>query len=388
MIPLRYNLRSLLVRRTSTITTVFGIALVVFVLASALMLSAGVKKTMTSSGSSDVAIILRHGSEAELSSNVEDSALGIIAAQPGIAKNGDRPLVVGEMVMVLALEKLGTSGGVSNVQIRGISADSPRLRPSMGYVAGRAAKPGTSEVVIGSRLRGRFEGMEIGKSFELRKNRPVTVVGVFQAGGTSYESEIWADLDTLRSSFGRTGALSSVRIQLESPARFDGIRAALEEDKRLGLMVMREPAYFDKISEGTQIFITALGTTIAVFFSLGAMVGAMITMYAGIAHRQREIGTLLSLGFGRLQILVAFLIESLMLALAGGIVGCLGALGLGAVKLSIMNFQSWSEMVFSFDPTPRTLVTSLVFALVMGVLGGFLPAVRAARMSPLEAMRG
>jgi putative ABC transport system permease protein len=388
MIPLRYNLRSLLVRRTSTVTTVFGIALVVFVLASALMLSAGVKKTMSSSGRPDVAIVLGRGSDSEMASGVDDTNLGLLAAQPGVAKDGGHPLVAGELVMVLGLEKLGQIGSVSNVQIRGIQADSPRFRSNLHYIAGRAAQPGTSEVAIGARLRGRFRSMELGQTFELRRNRPVTVVGVFEAGGTSYESEIWGDLDTLRSAFGRVGNVSSVRLLLESPERFEGIRAAIEEDKRLGLSVMREPEYFDKVSEGTSIFVTALGTTIAVFLSLGAMVGAMITMYAGIAHRQREIGTLLALGFGRLQILVAFLLESLILALGGGVVGCLGALALGTVKLSMMNFQSWSEMVFSFDPNPQTLLTAMVFALVMGLLGGFLPAVRAARMSPLEAMRG
>jgi len=152
--------------------------------------------------------------------------------------------------------------------------------------------------------------------------------------------------------------------------------------------VLREPDYFDRVSEGTRIFITALGTTITVFFSLGVMVGAMITMYAGIAHRQREIGTLLALGFSRLQVLMAFLFESLALAGLGGLLGCLGALALGSVELSMMNFQSGSEMVFAFDPSPETLLTALVFALAMGLLGGFLPALRATRMSPLEAMRG
>ncbi len=388
MIPFRYNLRSLLVRKSSTATTVFGIGLVVFVLAAALMLSSGIRKTMTSSGSRDVGLVLRRGSDAEMASGIDDATVSVIASHSGIARKDGQPLAVPELVMVLGLEKAGTVGGVSNVQIRGVHPQSASLRPGLRIVAGRASAPGTDEVVIGARLRGRFRGMDLGQSFDLRKNRPLTVVGIFEAAGTSYESEIWADLDTLRAAFGRLGDVSSVRVQLESPDAFDGLREALESDKRLGLSVLREPDYFDKVSEGTRIFITALGTTIAVFFSLGAMVGAMITMYAGIAHRRREIGTLLALGFGRFQILAAFLFESLALAGFGGLLGCSGALALGSVELSMMNFQSWSEMVFSFDPNPETLLTALVFALIMGLLGGFLPAVRAARMSPLEAMRG
>jgi putative ABC transport system permease protein len=386
MIPLRYNFRSLLVRRTSSLATVIGVALVVFVLAAALMLAAGVKKTLTSSAEPDIAIVLRKGSEAELASTVEDTAVGLIQAQPGVLEKGGTPMGTGEAVLVLALNKRGTRG-VGNVQIRGVTAVSRELRPEIRVIAGRAPQPGSEEVMVGKRILGRFEGLELGGHFELRKNRPATVVGVFEAGQTSYESELWVDLDTLRAAFARTGYLSSVRVKLDSPARFDALKATIESDKRMGLEVLRDRAYFEKISEGTSIFVTALGGTISVFFSLGAMLGAMITMYSAVAGRRREIGTLRALGFGRWQVLLAFLLEAMMLSLGGGLIGALGALALGAVEISMLNLQSFSEMVFKFDANPATIGIALAFSLGMGLVGGMLPAIRAARLPPLEAMR-
>ncbi len=386
MIPLRYNARSLLVRRASSLATVLGVGLVVFVLAAALMLSAGVKKTLTTSGAPDVAVVLRKGSDAELSSNIEDAAVSLVKAQPGIVDHGGQPLAVGELVMVMALNKLGTSG-IANVTLRGTTESGQTLRPEVKLLEGRAPKPGTDEVMVGRRIRGRLEGLSLGGHFDLRRNRPATVVGVFEAGGSGYESEVWGDLDTIRSAFGRVGLVSSVRVKLDSPARFDAVRAAIELDKRLGLQVVREHAYFDKLSEGTSLFVTALGVAISVFFSLGAMIGATITMYSAVANRKREVGTLRALGFSRRSVLLAFLFEAVLLSLVGGVLGTLGALALGNVELSMMNFASWSEMVFTFQPTPQVLVVALTFSLGMGLFGGMLPAIQAARLSPLEAIR-
>jgi putative ABC transport system permease protein len=387
MIPVRYNLRSLAVRKTTTIATALGIALVVFVLASALMLSEGIERTLTSSGSDDVAIVLRKGSNAELESTIEDPQVGLIKSMPGVRAQAEGPDAVAEVIVVGAMEKIG-SPGVTNVQIRGVPDSVMQFRPTVQIVEGRAAQPGSDEVIIGKRIRGRFRGTDLGQSFELKKNRPVKVVGVFADGGSSYESEIWADLDVLRTSYGREGIVSSVRVRLESPTKFEAFQAAVEQDKRLGLQAQREPTYYEKQSEGTSIFIRALGTLVAVFFSLGAMIGAAITMYAAVANRQREIGTLRALGFSRTSILVSFVLESLFLALGGGALGLLGALAMGSVSFSMINFASWSEIVFTFDPTPPILVTSFVFAGAMGFFGGFFPAVRAAKVSPIAAMRG
>jgi putative ABC transport system permease protein len=210
---------------------------------------------------------------------------------------------------------------------------------------------------------------------------------VFSAEGSAYESEIWCDLDVLRAAFHREGHVSSVRVRLASKDAFEAFKATLESDKQYGFLVLSEREYFDKLSEGTAVLVRVLGTLLSVFFAIGAMIGAMITMYAAVANRQREIGTLRALGFGRTNILVAFLLESTGLALLGGAAGVAAAMGMRFVKFSMMNLASWSEMVFTFEPTPSILTTALAFAVVMGLFGGFFPAVRAARVSPVSAMR-
>jgi putative ABC transport system permease protein len=387
VIPFRYNLRSLVVRRASSLFALFGVALVVFVLASALMLSAGIKKAMSQSVQDDMAIVLRKGSEAELASSIEDPLVSLISAQPTVASVNGRPTAASETVLVVGLEKIGVPGFTS-VQVRGLSPESSLLGRPIRIVKGREAKPGSDEVIIGKRLEGRFRGMQLGQSVEYRKNRSGTVVGVFAADGSSYESEIFADQDTLRAVFGRQGGVSSVRVKLTSPQKFEAFRAAVEQDKRMGFEALTERKYFERLSEGMGIFVTALGTVIAVFCSLGAMIGAMITMYGSVANRMREIGILRALGFPRRQVLLSFLLESLLLAVAGGLLGCGGALLIGTIEISMLNFASFSEIVFRLEPTPSALVTALVAAGVMGLIGGFLPALRAARVSVLHAMHG
>jgi len=216
----------------------------------------------------------------------------------------------------------------------------------------------------------------------------VKVVGVFEAAGSSYESEIWGDVEYVRQAFGRDGIVQSVRVKLDSPAVFDGFAAAVEQDKRLGLDAMTELEFLSKQSENTAMFLGIMGGLIATFFSIGAMIGAMITMYGAVANRKREIGVLRALGFSRMSIMMSFLLESVLLALLGGVIGIVAALSMQWVKFSMMNFQTFSDIVFTFDPTPEILVRALIFGAVMGVLGGFLPAVRAARTPPIEAMKG
>jgi len=388
MIPIRYNVRSLAVRKATTIATAFGIALVVFVLASSLMLSAGIRKTLGSSGKADNAIVLRMGSDAELGSTVEESSVPLILAAPGVKVDEQgKPLGSSEVVVVAAMPKLGADG-VTNVTIRGVSGNAARFRPEVHVVEGRPPKDGADEVMIGSRIRGRIAGLDLGQTFELKKNRPVTVVGVFDASGSSYESEVWGDSDLVRQAYHREGIYSSVRVQLESPTKFDAFRAGVENDKRLGLQAVRETAFYEKQSEGASIFVGALGTVVSVFFAVGAMIGAMITMYAAVANRQREIGTLRALGFSRSSVLGSFLLEAVLLAAIGGAVGAGASLAMGFVHLSMVNMASWSEVVFSFDPTPQVMGIALGFACGMGLIGGLFPAVRAARTSPLKAIRG
>ena len=386
-VPLAYNLRNLLVRRNTTLAAGGGVAFVVLVLSAALMLAEGVRETMGASGRRDVAMVLRKGSDAEMASGLEIPQLSLVLAAPGVQKDAQgAALGVGEVVVVIAREKIGASG-MSNLMVRGVPANGVAFRPEIRVVEGRPPRPGTDEAMIGARLRGRFAGVELGKSIELRKGRNASVVGVFEAAGSSYESEVWVDVDTLRAAFGREGTVSSVRVKLESPAAYDGFAAYVEQDKQLGFEAQREVDYYRKQSQATAELITVLGNIIAFLFSLAAMIGATITMYSSVSERQREIGTLRALGFSRRAILFGFQTESLVLALLGGAVGLLGSLGLGAVKISMINFQTWSELVFRFHATPRVLLLAVGGAALMGLLGGFLPAVRAARVSALTAMR-
>jgi putative ABC transport system permease protein len=388
MIPASYNVRSLMVRKTTTIATALGVGLVVFVLAAALMLGTGITKTMVGAGRSDNAIVLRKGSDTEMASSLEVSTLGLIGAAPGVKRLSDGTTAIsGEVVIVIAQDKIGTDGQVANVLVRGVPPTALQVRPEVKVIAGHPPRPGTDEVMIGRNLRGKYAGMELEQSFDLKKNRPVKVVGVFEAGGSSFESEVWADVDTARSSFGRDGLVSSVTVRLESPSKFDAFKATMESDKRLGLEALTESGYYEKQSKATSMFITITGIIIVVFFSFGAIIGAVITMQAAVSQRQREIGTLRALGFSRLAILTSFLLESTVLALGGGVLGIIGALCMSFVKLSMMNFATWQEVTFSFDPNPAVLMISLFFGAIMGVVGGFFPALRAARVSPIEAMR-
>jgi putative ABC transport system permease protein len=383
MIPLKYNVRSLTVRKATTAATALGIALVVFVLSASLMLAAGIKKTFASGAREDVAVVMRTGSDNEMSSSLEATNVSLVSAAPGVKKDS----ASGEVVMVLAMEKVGAPG-VTNVQIRGVTEAALRIRPEVKIVEGRLPQPGRDEVMVGQRIHRRFKDVELGKSFELRKNRPVTVVGVFAAGGSSTESELWCDVDVLRAAFAREGGVSSIRVALDSAAAYDGFKLAMESDKQYGFMALRETEYVKKQSQDTASFIGIIGTLISVFFAIGAMIGAMITMYAAVANRQREIGTLRALGFSRRSILLSFLLESTTLALFGGVVGALASMAMKFVKFSMMNFASWSEIVFTFEPTPQVILTALSFAAAMGLFGGFFPAIRAARVSPIQAMRG
>ena len=388
MIPLSYNVRSLLNRKTTTIATALGIGLVVFVLGAVLMLGHGLDETLNATGRSDNGFVLRKGSDGELSSTIDNQSVGLILSAPGVKKDDQgRPMGVGEVVVVILLNRAGEKESMSNVTVRGTSEGSLAVRPEIKVVEGRPPQPGTDEVMIGKALDGRFEGLHVGGAFELKKNRTVKVVGVFDGGGSAYESEVWADIDTVRTSFGRPSMVSSVVARLESPSKFDGFATTVETDKSLGLNAMRETEYFAKQAGPMLGFLMGLGIAIAILFAIGAVIGAVITMYGAVAQRSREIGTLRALGFSRRSILTSFLMESVVLAVAGGVIGVAAALCMSFVKFSMINFATWSEIVFKFSATPKILVTALVVGAIMGLLGGLFPAIRAARLSPIAAMR-
>lgn len=390
MIPLSYNVRSLMVRKTTTFATAGGIALVVFVLAAALMLSAGVSKTLVAGGRPDNAIVTRKGADNEMSSSIESKSVSLVMATPGVKKDETgAPLGGGEVVVVIAQDRLGGKPGeVTNILVRGVNENVLKVRPDARIVEGRPAKPGTDECIIGKGLVGKYKGMTLGDKFDLKKNRPVTVVGVFEAGGSSFESEVWVNLETARTSFGREGLVSSVTVRLDSPAKFDAFKATIETDKQLLLEARRETKYYQDQSQGTALFISIMGTVIAVFCAAGATLGAMNTMFAAVAQRRREVGTLRALGFSKFQILFSFVMESSVLALAGGLIGLGLAMLLTLTRVSMMNFQTWQEISFSFTATPEIMLTSIIAGAGMGIIGGLLPAFKAAGVSPIEAMRG
>ena len=387
MIPIAYNIRSLTVRKTTTLAAALGLALVVFIFASVMMMSNGIKQVSARAADPDVAIVLRKGSDVEMSSGIDEQSVGLIAAAPGVAKAASgRPMTIGELMVVVLLPK--ASGGDSNVVLRGVPDDVMAFRPTVKITEGRAATPGTDEAIVGSAIRGRFKGLELGQTFEMRKNRPIRIVGVFEDNGSAFESEVWGDMNVIRATFGRQGIVSSVRVRLDSPAKFDAFKTDVETNRQLNVTAMRDSEFYEKSSHGTALFLSVLGFIIAFFFSIGAIIGAMITMHATVAQRQREIGTLRALGFSRFQILFSFLLESIALALLGGAIGAGASLLMGFKRITLMNNATWSELSFRFEPTPKILITSIVIAAVMGILGGFFPAIRAARINPVQAMRG
>jgi putative ABC transport system permease protein len=387
MIPIKYNVRNLVVRKRTTAAAMFGLALVVFVFASAIMMANGLEKTFGRTASPEMAIVLRKGSDNEMTSAIEDKQLNLVLAQAQQIGASKSPPGVGEVLLVVLLDKVGVEG-VSNVTVRGVPESSVAFRPTVKLVDGRMPAPGSDEVLVGQSIRGRFKGVDIGQSFELKKNRPVKVVGAFTDEGSSYESEVWVDLHTARQAFGREGYVSSVHVRLDSASKFDAFKALVEQDRQMGLVAMREADFFEKQGSQTSFILKLLGGMVAFFFGVGAMIGATITMNAQVAGRSREIGTLRALGFSKFSILFSFLLESIFLAVAGGAVGSVAALAMKAVKITMLNAGTFSEIVFGFEPTPRIIVSSIALSAFMGLIGGFLPAVRAARVSPVEAMRG
>lgn len=380
-----YSLRNLLARRMTTALTAGGMALVVFVFAAALMLAEGLRSTLVQTGSPGNALVLRKGSKSEIESVVDRNAASLVETSAEIAKAGDgAALAAREVVVLINLAKRG-SGEASNVMLRGIGEKSLALRPQVRLVAGRMPRFGSSEICAGEGVARRFKGAGLGETLRFGM-REWTVVGIFDAGATGFSSEIWGDADQFMSAF-RRGAYTLVLVKL---AREDGLaafRQRLEADPRLQLDVKAESAFYAEQSEMMAKFLRILGVSLTAIFSIGAMIGAMITMHAAVAGRTGEIGTLRALGFPRRSILWAFVLEALLLGFLGGAVGLAAASGLQFFTISTMNFQTFAELAFGFALTPGIGLLSLGFGMGMGLLGGFIPALRAARIKIVDALR-
>jgi putative ABC transport system permease protein len=384
-IPFTYILRNLATRKLTTALTAGGMALVVYVFATVLMLAAGLKETLVSTGQDDNIVVIRRSAQTEVQSGVDRAQAAIVESLPEIATGEDgQKLLSKEPVVLISLPKRD-SGKPSNVVIRGVMPAGITLRPQVRIVEGRMFRPGMSEIIAGRAIANGFQGAGVGETMRFA-SRDWTVVGVFDAGRTGFDSEAWGDSEQLLQAFRRL-AFSSVIFRLADPGRYDAVKANLESDPRLTLEAKRETQFYAEQSEALAKFISYLGTTISVIFSIGAIIGAMITMYASVASRTAEIGTLRALGFSRTAILIAFLVEALLLGLVGGIVGLLAASAMQVVSISTVNFQTFAELAFRFTLTPMIVVNSLLFALLMGFVGGFLPAARAARMKIVDALR-
>ena len=387
MIPLSYNLRSILRRRFSAFATAFGLGLVVFVFAAVLMLARGVEETLKSTGVRGNAILLRKGSTSELTSFLPRDAAKTFAADPSVAVEGGKQVASPELFVIFQLQRVDKSG-TANVGMRGVTRDGWELlrSRSIKLVEGHPPQWATSEIMIGRAARGRYVGADIGQSITIAR-RQWQVVGVFDAGGAAFESEIWADADQIADAAHRTG-YSTMTVRLKSPSEFDGLRATVDADPRWNLEAKREDRFYEEASGQLAGFIRVLGTSISVFFSFGAILGAMITMYAQVAARVREVGTLRALGFRRRSVLGSFLVESLILSALGAAAGCLFASFLSAASFTTTNWSSFTEVKFRFHFSPEIAAKATSFAVLMGLLGGLLPAARAARLQIAEATKG
>ncbi|WP_374479829.1 ABC transporter permease [Zoogloea sp.] len=384
-IPLSYSLRNLWARRLTTLLTAGGMALVVFVFAAVLMLGQGLKETLVDTGRADNVVVIRKGSETEVQSVVERSQAALVESLPQIVRGaGGQPLVSKETVVLITLTKR-SGGKPANVIIRGVGEAGMVLRPQLQIVEGRMFRPGSEEIVVGSGISGRFRGVGLGEAVRFG-GREWRVVGIFDAGRSGFDSEIWGDVEQLLQTF-RRQAFSSLLFRLADPARFEDVRRHLDGDPRLLLEAKPERTFYADQSALLANFIRILGLTLSVIFSVGAIIGATITMYAAVASRTSEIGTLRALGFRRSSVLLAFLVESLLLSLLGGLAGLTAASLMQLFTISTMNWQSFSELAFSFRLTPAIVVQTLLFALGMGLIGGLMPALRAARMSIVSALR-
>ncbi len=384
-LPFSYTLRNLWTRKLTTALTAGGMALVVFVFAAVQMLDTGLRQTLIATGQPDNVHVTRRASGAEISSVVDRTQAAVVETQPEIAIGGNGLRLVSKEVVVLITLPKRDSGVATNVTTRGVGVAAFELRPQLRIAEGRTFRPGSAEVIVGSSIAQRFEGAAIGSLLRFG-GREWRVVGVFEAKGSAYDSEVWTDADQLLQSF-RRNAWSAVVARLTDPAALQAMKTRLENDPRLTLDVKAEREFFEDQSKALSNFISYLGLTLSVIFSVGAMIGAMITMYAAVANRTGEIGTLRALGFRRTSILATFLLEAVLLGIVGGIAGLMLASLMQFIHISTLNWQSFSELAFSFTLTPRIIVTSMLFAILMGVVGGFLPAVRAARLSIVDALR-
>jgi ABC-type antimicrobial peptide transport system permease subunit len=384
-LPYHYIFRNLLTRKLTTALTAGGMALVVYVFATVLMLEAGLKQTLVATGSDENVTVIRQSSQTEVQSSIERNQASIVESSPEIAYLQDGRKAISKEVMVLVTLPKKAGGAPSNVAIRGSSDIGVAIRPQIRLSQGRLFRAGSSEIVVGRSITERFSNAGLGQTLHFGQ-RDWTIVGIVDAGRTGFNSEIWGDAEQMMQAF-RRPVYSAITFRLSDSERFEVLQQAIGNDQRLTLEAKRETQFYADQSEMMAKFIKYLGMALSVIFSLGAIIGAMITMYASVSNRVGEIGTLRALGFQRRTVLAAFLLESLLLSSIGGLIGLLAASSMQWLTISTMNWQTFSELAFSFTLTPGIVLNSLLFALLMGLIGGVLPSLRAARLNIVDALR-
>jgi putative ABC transport system permease protein len=384
-IPISYNIRNLVLRKGLTVMTALGIALTVTTAIFLMALLAGLKHAFVSSGNPLNVLVLRKGSEAELTGGFDRSLFPTLTTLPGIAKDSHgEPLASGELVVVIVLPRKDGTGEV-NVTVRGMMPDGLEMRPSAKLIEGRWFQSGQREVVVSDSIRRRFSHANIGDTMEFGKGA-WTVVGVFDAGGSAYESEIWGDVNQEASDFDRREALSSAYLRATDPVAADALKNRVSDDQRVKLEGYIETEYYAKQTSSGNV-IEYIGWTVALIMAVGSIFAAMNTMYAAVAYRGREIATLRVIGFSRPAILTSFVLESLLLALLGAVAGILLVLPFNGMETGTSNAVTFSEVVFALRITPQVAWRAVLFALIMGFVGGLAPAWHAARQNILNALR-
>jgi putative ABC transport system permease protein len=385
-VPISYNFRSIKARWTSTIVAVLGIAGTVGVFVAMLSLARGFKATLVASGSPGNALVLRAGAPSEMMGAVTLDSVKIIQDAPGVARDSSGPLVTQEVVGVVPIPLIST-GTDANVQVRGVSPNVLKVRTFVKMAQGRPFQSGLSELMVGKNASKTYAGLTLGNTINFGGGH-WQVVGIFDAGGSAFDSEVWCDARILNEVLKRPENLfQSVTVHLASPDSFQQFKDAVTSDPRMNVDITREIDYYAKQSTVMTRLITVLGGLVAAIMAIGAVFGALNTMYSAVAERGREIATMRALGFGTWNVILSFLFEALLISFVGGVFGCLAVLPLNGLTTSTMNFQTFSNLAFAFKITLDLLVLGVLFALVMGVLGGLLPAIRAAVRPVAVALR-
>jgi putative ABC transport system permease protein len=385
MIPPGYSVKNIFGHKITSFLTILGVGLVVFVFSGSMMLTEGLRTTMVATGYDENVVAIRKASQTEVQSIVYYEQANILKTYPEITRaDDDSPLFTGELYVLISM-KSRKSNDEANLVVRGIGGKSMVLRPNVKLIEGRMWNDPGTEVISGKQAAQRYVGCGLGEKLKFGA-REWTVVGIFDAEGTAFNSEIWCEYQQASDAFSRP-MYSSLIFRMKDTLQFTAMKEKIEKDPRLQLDVLREKDYYESQTKTFSSMIAIMGTVISIIFSLGAIVGAMITMYAAVANRVREIGTLRSLGFSRFSILTTFLFESLFVAFLGGIIGVAASYLLSFVRISTTNWDTFSEIAFNFHMSGWIAIWSIVFALIMGIIGGFLPAVRAARLKIVDSLR-